>query len=96
MVFVNSPHTRMPKNTAQRGIATITDIRDGPHDPRHRHVQQHQHLRHQHQAGLEGLWDHLGSTRLPQFRQTHIVLRAHQNRHIGTQPADGTHDTHRH
>ena len=67
------------EHAPQHRVAIVADVADRLHDARHRHVEQQQHVRHQHQARFQRFWNDLRRAGLLQRFELGIVLRAHEH-----------------
>src|ERR1700730_8063199 len=72
----------------QDRVPVVTDFSDGTHDPCYRDMQQHQHVRDQHQARLERFRYHIRSTCILQFLEAAVILSAYQHRYLRTDATD--------
>ena len=84
-----------PHDVSQYRVAVAADVVQGAHHARHRHVQQHQHVRDQHETRFEGFRNDVGGSGILQLLDAGIVLGAHQHRHLGPHAAHAVQDADR-
>src|SRR5207237_4254096 len=86
--FIERARIAARHDVPENGVAVVADVAQRADDSGYRHVQQHQHMRDQHETRLEGFRHDVRRASVLQLLEARVILSTHEYGHRGAQPAD--------